>query len=161
MANGKPGAPKGHPKYGGGSRKGKPNRVTSLAAQKLRDTEMTADATVEAIRRGAFADIGDCFDKAGNLKSLHEMTEAQRWMIAGIEVVMKNAAAGDNQVDRVLKIKWADRSKYVDLAAKYHKLLVEVLDVNVTEVGSRLDAARLAAAQRNRKAGKGDGRDGE
>lgn len=87
---------------------------------------------------------------AGDLKPLHELDEADRAMIAGFEVVMKNATAGDGVIDRVLKVKLVDRSKYVEMAAKYHSLLVERVELTDT-VGSRLDAAREAARKRNAK----------
>lgn len=192
MADGRPGRPKGLAKTGGRA-KGTVNKAVTMASVKLRDTELTAEATVEAIRRGMTGDIGDIFEtepgfqlysrdgpavidaatqkpllvdglpvlewrqgdlmrrwEVGDIKPLHKLTEAQRWLVAGIEVVMKNAAAGDGKVDRVLKIKWADRTKYVELAAKYHALLTEKLDIGVTDLGAKLDAARLAAAARNK-----------
>jgi hypothetical protein len=62
---------------------------------------------------------------------------------------MKNAAAGDGVVDRVLKIKLADRSKYVEMAAKYHKLWADlnVAIVPTDELLGKLDAGRLRIAQ--------------
>jgi len=148
MANGKPGRPKGLPKTGG-RKVGSVSKKATLVAQKLAQTELSADVTVEAIRRGALADIGDVFTRTGDIKPLHEMTEAQRWMIAGVEVVMKNAAAGDDKVDRILKIKWADRAKYVEMAAKYHALLTDKVEHDVTD-------ALLAKLDRGRARARGD-----
>jgi hypothetical protein len=88
----------------GGRKRGTPNRKTSRVREKLADVEITADRVVEAIRRGAFSDIGELFDRHGNLRPLHELTEAQRFNIAGLEVVIKNAEAGDGHTDSVLKI---------------------------------------------------------
>ena len=97
MAHGKPGAPKGsnlgHPKRGG-RRKGTPNKVASLASQKLAQTELSAEVTVEAIRRGALYDPRKLFDEHGSPKPIHELDEAEAWAIAGYEVVLKNAKAG-------------------------------------------------------------------
>lgn len=121
------------------------------AERLLRDAELNAENTIEAIRRGAFPDIGALFDDAGNLRPISELTEAERWNIAGLEVVIKNAAAGDGVTDRVLKLKWADRARYVEMAAKYHALLTERIDVNVTDLGAKLDTARERARQRNAK----------
>ena len=109
------GSDRGHPKRGG-RRKGTPNKVSSLAAQKLANTELTAEVAVETIRRGAFYDIGDLFDQHGALRPLHTLTEAQRAMI-GFEVVMRKAAAGDGTVDRVVKVRFVDRARYVEVAA--------------------------------------------
>lgn len=92
--------------------------------------------------------------EAGDVRPLNDLTEEERSCIAGVEVVLKNAEAGDGITDRILKYKLEPRSKYVEMAAKYHSLLVEKVDVSVTDVGSKLDAARQAALERNRKKGK-------
>ena len=84
----------------------------------------------------------------GDLKPMDELTEAQAQSITSIEVVMKNATAGDGQIDRVLKIRLAPREKYVELAARYHGMLVDRTEtnVNVHVVGSKLDEARARLA---------------
>jgi hypothetical protein len=142
---------RGDPKTAGSGRaKGTPNKKTSLQRQKLAAMELDAETTVEAIRRGMTGDIGDLYDAEGNLRPLHELTEAQRWLIAGVEHVMKNAEAGDGKVDRVLKIKWADRAKYVEMAGRIHGLFKDKVEVTVADVGAKLNAARLRAAARNK-----------
>lgn len=127
-----------------------PQLATRLRAVAIQQhAELTAEATVEQIARGALYDPGVFFDEHGDLVPLYKLTEAQRQCIAGVEVVMKNAAAGDNKVDRVLKYKLVDRSKFVEQAAKLHGLLVTKIDatMNVQGVGQKLDAARLRAAK--------------
>lgn len=134
----------------GGRKRGVRNKIASLAAKKLADRELSAENTVELIRRGAMFDIGALFDEHGDFKPIHTLTEAQRAMIAGIEVVMKNAAAGDGKIDRVLKVKLVPKDRYVEMAARYHSLLHDKLDVNVTiDIGNRLERAREAARLRN------------
>lgn len=116
-----------------------------------RTAELDAEVVIEQIARGALYDPRNLFDQQGNIKPIHKLTEAEASCIAGFEIVLKNAAAGDGVVDRVLKVKLTDRAKYVEMAAKYHSLLVDKVevDVNVQLVGSKLDKARLAAARRN------------
>jgi hypothetical protein len=84
----------------------------------------------------------------GDLKPMSALTEAEAQAITSIEVVMKNAVAGDGQVDRILKIRLAPREKYVELAARYHGLLIDRSEttINVNVVGAKLDAARRRAA---------------
>jgi hypothetical protein len=86
--------------------------------------------------------------QAGDLKPLHRLSEAEAQSITSIEVVMKNAVAGDGQVDRVLKIRLAPREKYVELGARMHGMLIDRTEsrVDVTIVGSKLDAARARFA---------------
>ena len=52
----------------------------------------------------------------------------------------------------MLKVRLVDRAKYVEMAARYHSLLVERVEVTET-VGARLDAAREAARRPNAKQG--------
>ena len=133
----------------GGRRAGTPNKRTqALRARILRDEELSVEATIEAIRRGQGYDARQLFDDCGNLRPLHELTEEEAWCIAGFEVVIKNAAAGDGHTDTVHKVKLIDRGRYVELAAKHQGMLIEKREVNVTvNVVDALQAARKRFAQ--------------
>ena len=50
-------------------------------------------------------------------------------MIAGFEVVIKNAAGGDGHTDTALKIRLTDQAKFVELAMKHLGLLKERVEV--------------------------------
>jgi phage terminase small subunit len=124
MANGH-----GGKRSGAGKPKGAVHRRTkALRARILRSEALTAESTLEAIRRGQSYDIRRFFDKKGNLRPLHELTEEEAWAIAGFEIIVKNAAAGDGHTDTVHKIKLMDRSRYVEMAAKHHGLLTEKVE---------------------------------
>lgn len=114
----------------GGRKPGSLNkRTAAIRARLLRDEELTVESTVEAIRRGQNYDIRTLFDKKGEIKPLHMLTEEEAWPIAGFEVVMKNATAGDGKIDRVLKVKLQPRHPSVELAAKHQGMLVEKVDI--------------------------------
>ena len=134
----------------GGRAAGTPNRRTAaLRARILRDEELSVEATVEAIRRGQQYDIRRLLSDTGNFKPIHELTEEEAWCIAGCEVIIKNAEAGDGHTDTVLKLKFIDRGRYVELAAKHQGMLIEKREVNVTvNVVDALQAARKRFAQR-------------
>jgi hypothetical protein len=69
-------------------------------------------------------------------------------MIAGVEFVMKNAAAGDGIIDRVLKVKVWPRHQYVEMAAKHFKLLTDVIQVvDVDKLNAVLEAGRMRHAK--------------
>lgn len=133
------------------------NKVTALARRKLAEAELSADNTVEAIRRGALFDPRKLFDSNGNPRPIKDLSEAEAWAIRGYEIILKNAKGGDGETDEVLKVQLVDRSRYVEMAAKLHALLTDKMDVNVTDVGNRLEAAREAARQRNAARGKDKG----
>jgi len=137
--------PKGLSKTGG-RKPGSLNKATrAVRARLLRDQELSVESTVEAIRRGQQYDIRQLLDDDGNFKPVHELTEEQAWCIAGVEVIIKNAAAGDGHTDRVLKLKFIDRGRYVELAAKHLGMLVEKLELKGDEA---LIQALLAGRKR-------------
>ena len=49
-------------------------------------------------------------------------------MVAGLEVIKKNAAAGDGVVDTVHKVKVVDPVKALEMLAKHFGLLTEKLE---------------------------------
>jgi len=103
-------------------------RKVGLQAQKqIEKAGLTVELVLEAIRRNvdaaAHGDKRALFDGRGNSKPIHRLTREQADLIAGYEVVLKNAKAGDGHIDEVLKVKLANFEKYVELAAKYFNLL--------------------------------------
>jgi hypothetical protein len=50
--------------------------------------------------------------------------------IASCEVILKNAAAGDGVVDRVLKLKLWDKTKTLNDLARHFALLTDVVQVS-------------------------------
>lgn len=145
--------PKGLAKTGGRKPGSLNKRTEAIRARLLRDEALSVESTVESIRRGQQYDIRRLLDEKGNFKPVHKLSEEEAWCIAGVEVIVKNAEAGDGHTDRVLKLKFIDRRGYVELAARHQGMLHDKVDVNVTEVGAKLDAARLAARQRNTQKG--------
>lgn len=128
--------PRGGKRPNAGRKHGTTARTRAIRERLLKDVDLSAESTLEAIRRGAQYDIRAFFDAKGNLRPLKELTEAEAWAIAGFEVVIKNVTAGDGQQDTVAKIKLVDRSKYVDMAAKHFGLLIDKVEhsgeINIT-----------------------------
>lgn len=91
----------------------------------VRQRELSQEAVLEAIRRQVLGDIRELFDDDCNFIPIKRLTAAQASMIAGFEIVLKNAEAGDGHTDRVLKLKLKDASKYVEMAGKYFGLFVD------------------------------------
>jgi hypothetical protein len=70
------------------------------------------------------------FDHQGNLKPLHELTEAEAFAIAGFDVVRRNLEGGDGHTDTIVKVRLVDRGKYVELAAKHQGMLTEKVELS-------------------------------
>lgn len=135
----------------GGRKPGSLNKRTRAITERLlREEALSVESTVEAIRRGQQYDIRELLDAKGNFKPIHQLTEAQAWCIAGAEVIVKNAQAGDGHTDTVLKLKFIDRSRYVDLAAKHQGMLTEKVEVSGSDdlIQALLAGRRRAAEAR-------------
>ena|SRR5215831_7868774 len=120
--------------------------IAAGKARQLEKAELTAVQTLEAIRRQVCGDVRRLFDAQGQLKPIIALSAEEASLIAGFEVVIKNAAAGDGHTDTVHKIKLKDQARFVELAAKHFGLLVEKLEVQATTAAARV--ALLEAARR-------------
>jgi phage terminase small subunit len=66
--------------------------------------------------------------------------------LAGFEVLIKNAAAGDGVTDTIHKFKLWDKVKAIELYMKHYGMLIE--KVEVTDAGVEARVARLEAARK-------------
>ena len=120
--------------------------VAEGQAKHLKQAELTATATLEAIRRQVQGDIRTLFDDKGNLRPIKELSAEEASLIAGFEVVIKNAAAGDGHTDTVHKVKLKNQERFVEMAAKHFGLLTEKLEITGgAELIDRLMGARRRA----------------
>lgn len=102
--------------------------VAAGKAQQLAASDISAARVLEELRRLAFSDVRALFDDAGNLKPLTALTPDESAAIASLEVVIKNAAAGDGHTDTVHKIKCWDKVRSLEMLAKHFALLTERLE---------------------------------
>jgi len=119
-------------------------RVLAKSTQiQLEKADLTATRTLEAIRRPLVADVRKLFNADGTLKAITALDDDEAALIAGFEVIVKNAQAGDGHTDTVHKIKIVDRARYVEMAAKHFKLLTDVMEhKGLDGLANRLKAAR-------------------
>jgi hypothetical protein len=68
-------------------------------------------------RRGIWRD--------GKIKPLDESSEDEATLLEGIEVIVKNAAAGDGHTDRVLKLRMWNKVDALRLWGLHRALLIE------------------------------------
>lgn len=127
--------------------------VAARHREVLNKIGLTQDVILEAMRRVIVGDIRDLFNDDGNLKPIKSLSAEAASLIAGVEVIIKNAQAGDGHTDLVHKVRLKDASRYVEMAAKHFGMLtdhVKVTPGELTIVEKRLNAARdrLAAAGR-------------
>jgi phage terminase small subunit len=106
--------------------------IRRLTARKLARAELSADRVLEEYRRIAFSNVQQLFNDDGSLIPLRDLPPEVAAAIASMEVVMKNAAAGDGVVDRVLKVRMWDKPRTLNDLARHFALLTDVVQVSGT-----------------------------
>jgi phage terminase small subunit len=124
----------------------------AVAQSKVLDrAELSAQRTLEEMRRLAFSNVQDLFDANGDLIPIHKLTREQAACISSLEIIMKNATAGDGKIDRVLKLKVWDKPKVMEMLGKHFALLTDRMIVEGgDELIQALYAGRERAAKRKR-----------
>ena len=100
-----------------------PKIVAALSAGKaaqFRSAELSASRVLEELRRLAFVDLGTFFKPDGSVMRPCELTPEQGACIAGFEVLIKNAAAGDGVTDLVHKFRRWDELRAPEMLAKHY-----------------------------------------
>lgn len=116
--------------------------------KRLHSAELSATRVLEEMRRLAFSDVRDLFDEQGNLRPIHTLTQEQSAAIAGLEVIIKNAEAGDGKTDKVHKIKVWDKPRTLEMLGKHFKLLTDQISITTDDANiQRLLAGRSRAAK--------------
>lgn len=128
----------------------KPHIAAAVAAKKsvqLANVELTATRVLEEMRRLAFSDVGVLFDDKGNLRPVHTLSPEDRSAIAGLEVIIKNAEAGDGKTDKVHKLKLWDKTRALEMLGRHFKLLTDTINVTADDLLiDKLLAGRKRAA---------------
>jgi len=125
--------------------------VAAGKAEQLSRADLSATRVLEEMRRLAFTDTRSFFDDQGNLKPFNELTAEQGSALAGFEVIIKNAKAGDGVTDEIHKIKLWDKPRTLEMLAKHFKLLTEVIETESLEaLFARLDRGRERNATRKK-----------
>jgi len=122
--------------------------IQARATQKLGALDLTADRVLREMARIGFSDVRQLFTKDGHLLPIHELSDDAAAALASVEVVMKNATAGDGQVDRVLKVKLWDKTRTLTDLARHFALLVDRVEVSGdVSLTAKIAAARQRGAQ--------------
>jgi len=123
-------------------------------ARQLEKAELSAARVLEEMRRVSFANMKDYWTGKGarrRLKHIEELTDEQGACLAGHEVIIKNAEAGDGKTDKIHKLKLWDKLRSLEMLGKHFKLLTDVVQVEVSESEmAELDEGRKANAEARR-----------
>lgn len=122
--------------------------IEKATVKQLERAELSAARVLEEMRRLGFSNVKNLFDAEGNLRPIHTLSDEDAACISGIEVVMKNATAGDGKIDRVLKVKVWDKRATLEMLGKHFALLTEQVHHTASdELLAALDAGRARVAK--------------
>ena len=113
----------------------KPDIQEAIAAAQRQLAEqpgITAKRVKQELARLAFSDVRSLFDKGGSLRPIHELSDDEAAAVASLEVIIKNAQAGDGHTDTVHKVKVWDKTKSLELLGKHFGLFDEHAHVSGT-----------------------------
>lgn len=96
-------------------------------ARMLEAADITALRVLRELGRVAFVDARLYFDR-NNIRAVSELGPDLGAAIAAFEVVIKNVAAGDGATDTIHKFKLCDKLKALELLAKHHGLLRDIVE---------------------------------
>lgn len=104
----------------------KPEIAAAIAAgraKQLDNANISAARVLEEVRRCAMVDPRQFFDKHGNARAITDLSAEEAAALAGFEIVIKNAAAGDGETDTVHKFKLTPKLQALELLCKHLGLL--------------------------------------
>jgi len=87
--------------------------------------ELSSPRVLEEMRRVAFSDARQFFDKDGNLLPISQLSDDAAAAIASFEILKRNLTAGDDKVDVLHKIRTCDKNRALENLAKHFGLLIE------------------------------------
>jgi phage terminase small subunit len=96
------------------------------SGKRLITAEVSAERVLRELQRIAFSDLRTYFD-GDHLRQVSELDADEAAAIAGFEVIIKNVAAGDGQVDTIHKFKLCDKVKALEILEKYRQLFADIV----------------------------------
>lgn len=125
--------------------------VAAGKSKQLDKLDLSAERVLREIAKLSFSNVKTLFDENGNLRPVHLLTDDEAACIASLEVIKKNAEAGDGKIDTVHKVKVWDKTRSLEMLAKHFALLTEVVKHTTDDDNiAKLLAGRKRAAEAKR-----------
>ena len=124
--------------------------VQAGQAAQLATAGVSKARLLQELGRIALVNLADYFDPATrDAKHPSDLTADQGACLAGFEVLIKNAKAGDGVTDTIHKFKLWDKVRALELYMKHYGMLIEKIEVKDSTADARV--ARLVAARSRAK----------
>jgi phage terminase small subunit len=125
--------------------------IAAKGQTKFEKLDISVDRVLNEIARLAFLDPRKFYDEAGNLKAITELDDDTAAALAGMEVEEAYEHFGKGQAKPkglLKKIKFADKSKNLELLGRYHKLFTDKVEItNLDDLANAITKARARAAK--------------
>lgn len=115
--------------------------IDAAIAERAERLELDGDTYLRILHDLCVFDPADLYDAHGNARPIHQVPKRARMAITSMQTVLRNAAAGDGIVDRVLAYRYADRRGSVELMLRHLGLLVDRKETGKPGEFARLDLA--------------------
>lgn len=102
--------------------------LSKAQSRQLQQAGITAQKVLDELGKLSFSNVKHLFDQVGNLKPIHLLTDEEAACIASLEVIKKNAEAGDGKIDTVHKVRVWDKTRSLEMLAKHFGLLIEKVE---------------------------------
>ena len=99
--------------------------IAAGKSRQLESADISATRILEEMKRIALVDVREFFDEHGCAKPMRELSADQGSALAGFEVLIKNAKAGDGVTDTIHKFKLWDKPRVLEMFCKHFGLLEE------------------------------------
>jgi len=95
-------------------------RLSELRKKAEKETIITHNMITEELAKISFFDIAELFDKNGNLKNVHDMSETARKTISSIKVRREVSGHGeDKEVHFITEVKLNGKDQSIDKLSKH------------------------------------------
>jgi phage terminase small subunit len=130
--------------------------VERLGAEREKRTEITADVVLRELLAIARVDIAEAFTDAGTLRPIHEMPEAVRRAIAGIDVYEEYTGRGEERenIGQTKKVRFSDKIRALELLGKHLRLFVDSVELTgknggaIQSTGTTLSPEQIAQVEK-------------
>lgn len=100
-------------------------RISEMELERARRLEITPERVLSEIAKLAFYDPRSFFHDDGRMKNISECEPDHAAVIGGIEIIKKNAGDGSGGTTVTTKIKLPDKTRNLELLARYLKMFSE------------------------------------
>ena len=97
--------------------------IRERAGKQLERLDISAGRVLEEAARIAFSDVRSVFDDEGNLRPVHEWSDAAASAVAAVEVVTRRRPGEEKVVEHVHKVKLWDKVGALDKLMRHMGLL--------------------------------------